>query len=152
MVLSSVFLTPLCSSVNSGSTRVWSLMSFCRALAAHMRTARVGSFSALMKVVCSWGRNGFNMAPTWNMKHVYHTGHKRCTLLQVIKKEDGKIQPKNLFIHAKIPLLVTSLHCCLISLRTHCRPTPCCYAILNLPSWAVVRIVTTPWSRKHKSD
>lgn len=111
MVLSSVFLTPLCSSVNSGSTRVWSLMSFCRALAAHMRTARVGSFSALMKVVCSWGRNGFNMAPTWKMKHVYHTGHKRCTLPQLIKKEVSTIYQRKCFF---TPKYLYSLRVCTV--------------------------------------
>ena len=68
MALSSAFLMPVCSSVNTGSTLWWIVMSWPRALADFKRTARLGSLRALMKVVCSWGKNGFNMAPHWKRK------------------------------------------------------------------------------------
>lgn len=78
MVLSSVFFTPLCSSVNRGSTRVCSLISFWSAEAARTRTSRLGSFRALMNVVWSWGRKGFNIAPTCEGKQGRYSWFTSC--------------------------------------------------------------------------
>ena len=63
MEVSSAFLIPVCNSVNTGSTRVCMTTNLPSAAAAFSRTARLGSLRALMKVVCSWGRKAFNMAP-----------------------------------------------------------------------------------------
>ena len=63
-LVSSAFLIPVCSSVKSGSTRVCITISFPNAAAAFNLTPRLGSFSAFKNVVCNWGKNGFNIAPT----------------------------------------------------------------------------------------
>lgn len=68
MAISSLFFTPFCNSVKSGSTRVCRTTSLCKALAAFSRTILVGSLRALTNVVCSWGKNGFSRTPTCRMK------------------------------------------------------------------------------------
>ena len=60
---SSADLTPLCSSVNRGSTRGWIDTRRPRAAAAFRRTVRLGSFNAFTNVVCNCGRNGRSIAP-----------------------------------------------------------------------------------------
>eukprot|EP00128_Syssomonas_multiformis_P004664 Colp12_sorted_trinity150504_noHs@7801 len=53
----------LSSSLRRGTMRVCRGMSLPSASAACILTTRVGSLSALMKVVCSCGRNGLSMGP-----------------------------------------------------------------------------------------
>lgn len=61
---SSITRIPFNSSVKRGSTLMWMEMSFPSASAAFRRTPRLESCRALVKVVCSWGRNGFRAIPT----------------------------------------------------------------------------------------
>lgn len=77
-LVSSAFLIPVCNSVNSGSTLVWMMISFPRAAAAFSLTDLLGSLSALTNVVCNWGKNGFNITPTYNImtKHVISSKHQ----------------------------------------------------------------------------
>ena len=66
--VSSVALIAVCSSRKSGSTLEWIAISFPSASADRKRTPRFGSLSAFMNVVCSCGRNGFNIGPHWNAR------------------------------------------------------------------------------------
>ena len=52
-LVSVAFFMPVWSSVNSGSTRMWMMMSLPRAEAAFSLTDLWGSFNAFRKVVCS---------------------------------------------------------------------------------------------------
>lgn len=167
MVLSSVFFTPLCSSVNKGSTRVWSLISFWSALAAHMRTSRLGSFSALMKVVWSCGRKGFNMAPTcytrenvtMRRKTTVTTNEKEC--IQTLPNKSPRVcSTATLTFHVKRspririkgPVMFTTKGlraAALVRLITSPSPLAACSfnsgVPLRIPSLNIGRIGAIPW-------
>jgi len=65
MAESSLERIPFSSSVKRGSTFTWITISLPRASAALRRTARFESCRALVKVVCSWGKNGFRAISTF---------------------------------------------------------------------------------------